>query len=224
MENANRPIVKVSMLQMLLAKVAVYNQGKHDQLLNPLFFTLKLASALVARANGKDSVSEGLNAIGDHVGSSRFTLRFLSGVSCLNEMMSGRVVSDKFLQRCNSIKLVLGLMGNLLELPSYVHMVAPKMVAYDGAALGRMSVLCWFACTLIDQMVLIREAQLMKAADYADPARIQNHVISSVATACDSVLAMNWALPEESQFLSQLQLGLVGCISSYVGFARSWPA
>lgn len=173
--------------------------------------------SIAARNRGpKDAYATGIDAIADHIGSARFTLRFLSAFSCLDALLKNDDMGDKsqgeIIKKVNRLKLYFGLLASVMEYPAYLNMIAPQLVkgtALETSAFSRVGCICWLACTLIDQYLIHQS----KCPDY----------VGSVAAACDSVLAYNWFLKAEDQILSNMSLGLVGCVSSYIGFTRSFP-
>jgi hypothetical protein len=56
------------------------------------------------------------------------------------------------------------------------------------------------------------------------PLEQQEAWINLLCNVCDSILAYNWSLPANEQYLNNIQLGVLGIISSYIGFSRSWAS
>ncbi len=122
-------------LAVVLAKLATYDKGRHDLFLNPLTFLLKVAACLRARSEGNgDKVAVGLHQLSDHVNASRFPLRFLVGVTNASLLLSNQHDSTDapIVKNIVTLQRVLNVFYNVVELKSYVKMVAPAMVAYDG--------------------------------------------------------------------------------------------
>ena len=74
-----------------IGMISSYGQGRQDLLLNPLAFGLKLVALIRMRYNATgqiDKTSELMLGISDHINSSRFTLRFLVGLSNLHALIT----------------------------------------------------------------------------------------------------------------------------------------
>jgi hypothetical protein len=128
----------------ILGRLASYHNRGQDLLLNPLAFFLQLiAMSRRARLGKPDNVVQGLVAISQHINSSRFVLRFLTGVANTHALLTQPMSEDKswLVSNIRTLQRVLNVAYNMAEIPAYVAMVAPMLAAgkYNGV---RSSVSC----------------------------------------------------------------------------------
>lgn len=209
---------KVNAIQ-LLGRLAAYNQGRQDLFLNPLAFCLKLASLLRRSQYGhEDKYTQGFSAISDHINSSRFILRFLTGVTNLHGVLTQPLVTkgeSTLISNIRVLQRVFNIGYNLAEIPSYIKMVAPMMVSYDGDAYGRLSCRFWLINTFLEVICIIKQ----RMSNRSSPSQFN---YSMIAASCDLLLALNWSLPPKAQFLGEWQITCLGTMSSLIVFYSSW--
>jgi len=82
----------------IIAKLHHINQNHQDSFFNLLALSLQ-ASSLVLKAstNSNNSTSIGLSNLGQSINSSRFILRFLSGISSLHVLIANRGELQEFI-------------------------------------------------------------------------------------------------------------------------------
>ena len=207
----------------IIAKLQHFHQGRQDPFLNVASFTLKLLS-LTRRSmtNSKDNISTSLSNIAEHINSSRFALRFLSGVSATHQIINSpcpfakmNFSSDNMVPTIRYLQQILQIAYNLFELPAYIHTVAPTIAPYNGPFFGAMSCQVWFLTTLLELIAQtkLRTDKVVSGREYKT---------AFIVCVCDMLLSCNWSLPPSKQFLSEWSLTVIGCISAWVAFCAEW--
>uniref|UniRef100_A0A0A9YER7 Importin subunit alpha-6 n=1 Tax=Lygus hesperus TaxID=30085 RepID=A0A0A9YER7_LYGHE len=163
---------------------------------------------------------DGVNAISDHINSSRFTLRFLLGINNLAALIKERKnpSKDEF-AKLRMFQKLLTVAYSMLELPCYIKMVAPKLLPnVDTSQLARAS------CQCLTISVLIELSLLAKRYKEASPGDRKAMIPSFVGGFCDLTCLFNSSLPPEKQFLPPYCGAVMTTISSLISFYRNWSA
>jgi len=231
-----------------LGKLARYNQGSHDQVLNPLTWIFKLAAVMQAKRSGAtDSYAIGLHKLSNDINNSRFILRFFLGVSQLDVLLNKKYMADPLnnadLNKIRKYQSFCMLLYNPCELLSYLQRVAPELSGkkYDGPTFGGLSCLFLFCTTMLEfyaiwikskalqkrKIELIKEMQTNKTPEGTRDLMIvlyrQNELkYELIANACDSIMAYNWTKPAENQFMGDLGVGVLGTIGANIRLWRGW--
>ena len=123
-----------------LGTLASFHHRGQDIYLNPLANFIQLAALLRSARLGKtDNVVQGLASISQHINSSRFVLRFLTGAANSHALLTEPIFTQSNSTLVSYIRVlqrILNVGYNLAELPAYVAMVAPMLTAgkYNGVS------------------------------------------------------------------------------------------
>ena len=71
----------------------------------------------------------------------------------------------------------------------------------------------WFANIVLEAIAMLKQRKQFTATAFK---------WGALALGCDALLSLNWSMQPNSQFLSQWQIVLLGCISSAIILIKTW--
>ena len=232
----------------IIAKLHNINTNHQDAFFNTLSFSLQACSLLIkSSTNVNNSTSIGLANLSQSINSSRFILRFLSGISSIHVLITNQGIIKQFFSAIKKkylagktsssstdpnepadqpidfipfLRLVqasLTLLFNVTEIPAYISTVAPTLSAHYDGGFFGRLSCVFWLLNTLVEILVLTILRFSKKE--LTSTQYQTSLIPLI---CDCFLSANWTMEPKHSFLSEAGLTTLGSISSWVNFLLIW--
>lgn len=246
------PPTLLKTLHSTIAKLQYFHNGNQDVFLNALAISLQLLSAFIQKTtNVNNPTAIAAANISTHINSSRFVLRFLTGIKSIHQLIQDRDILLKFYSTHLQPKMFTTTKKmDATKWASVVHHHDDEeetpdityVLRYLQSALN----LCYNCCELPAYLDSVGQVPFVDGAKYSRYSCIvwcaisiieliitlidftkqrmsrQEFALRLLPITSDILLSSNWSVEAKYQFLSNGAMLSAGMISAYVQFFGVW--